>query len=60
MAIHKSKEQKAAELDVWKTSLHNINFAKYDEHEYILIVDDDEENCFDLNNFNIILKLEKN
>jgi pyruvate oxidase len=24
-----SKEQKAAELDVWKTSLHNANFAKY-------------------------------
>ncbi|MFT5751283.1 MAG: pyruvate oxidase [Dokdonia sp.] len=27
-----SKEQKAAELDVWKTSLHNINFAKYAEN----------------------------
>jgi thiamine pyrophosphate-dependent acetolactate synthase large subunit-like protein/nitrite reductase/ring-hydroxylating ferredoxin subunit len=24
-----SKEQKAAELDVWKTSLHNVSFAKY-------------------------------
>lgn len=24
-----SKEQKAAELDVWKTNLHNVNFAKY-------------------------------
>jgi thiamine pyrophosphate-dependent acetolactate synthase large subunit-like protein/nitrite reductase/ring-hydroxylating ferredoxin subunit len=24
-----SKEQKAAELDVWKTSLHNVNFSKY-------------------------------
>ncbi|QXP53078.1 thiamine pyrophosphate-dependent enzyme [Cellulophaga sp. HaHa_2_1] len=27
-----SKEQKAAELDVWKTSLHNANFAKYAEN----------------------------
>ncbi len=27
-----SKEQKAAELDVWKTSLHNVNFAKYAEN----------------------------
>ncbi len=27
-----SKEQKAAELDVWKTSLHNISFAKYAEN----------------------------
>ncbi len=27
-----SKEQKAAELDVWKTKLHNINFAKYAEN----------------------------
>jgi pyruvate oxidase len=24
-----SKEQKAAELDVWKTSLHNVNFSAY-------------------------------
>ena len=24
-----SKEQKAAELDVWKTKLHNPNFADY-------------------------------
>ena len=24
-----SKEQKAAELDVWKTDLHNVNFSKY-------------------------------
>ncbi|WP_299766772.1 thiamine pyrophosphate-dependent enzyme [uncultured Dokdonia sp.] len=27
-----SKEQKAAELDVWKTSLHNVSFAKYAEN----------------------------
>ncbi|MDO5980584.1 thiamine pyrophosphate-binding protein [Flavivirga spongiicola] len=27
-----SKEQKAAELDVWKTSLHNANFSKYAEN----------------------------
>lgn len=27
-----SKEQKAAELDVWQTSLHNVNFAKYAEN----------------------------
>jgi len=27
-----SKEQKAAELDVWHTSLHNPNFAKYAEN----------------------------
>jgi len=27
-----SKEQKAAELDVWKTSLHNLSFAKYAEN----------------------------
>ena len=27
-----AKEQKAAELDVWKTSLHNANFAKYAEN----------------------------
>ena len=27
-----SKEQKAAELDVWKTDLHNVNFAKYAEN----------------------------
>jgi len=27
-----TKEQKAAELDVWKTSLHNANFAKYAEN----------------------------
>ena len=27
-----SKEQKAAELDVWKTSLHNLNFAEYAEN----------------------------
>ncbi len=27
-----SKEQKAAELDVWKTSLHNLNFAAYAEN----------------------------
>jgi len=27
-----SKEQKAAELDVWKTSLHNVNFSKYAEN----------------------------
>ncbi len=27
-----SKEQKAAELDVWKTDLHNVSFAKYAEN----------------------------
>jgi pyruvate oxidase len=27
-----SKEQKAAELDVWKTDLHNVNFSKYAEN----------------------------
>ena len=27
-----SKEQKATELDVWKTSLHNLSFAKYAEN----------------------------
>ncbi|WP_298544558.1 thiamine pyrophosphate-dependent enzyme [uncultured Aquimarina sp.] len=27
-----SKEQKAAEVDVWQTSLHNVSFAKYAEN----------------------------